>query len=160
MGPFGRLPPGDVHQMPRVLLILSLLALGPAVAMAQGAAGGEPLFAVHRQPAIPQVSLRMSLLVDDPPGFAGAGHLIQHLQYASLQNQAQAVGAQVRIERTTDAIVYSVTGPAAELHFLAGILRSTLQPPRASARPAAMSAACFCRWTTKRLLRAATAGRN
>lgn len=122
--------------MPRftrpLVLIAAALAGLPVAAAGQGE-GGEPMFVVHRQPAIPLVTLRMSLLVDDPAGMAGAGHFIQHLQYARLQSQADVVGGQVRIDRTADAIVYSVTGPAAELHFLAGMLRSTLQPPSAGA---------------------------
>ena len=93
----------------------------------------EPFFAVHRQPAIPLVSLRMSLLVDDPPGLAGAGHLLQHIRYPSLEAQAQVVGAKVRVERTSDAIVYTVTGPTVELPYLAAILRSALEPPVAGA---------------------------
>lgn len=115
--------------MIRVFCILLLLLALPVGAAAQG----EPMFAVHRQPAIPLVTLRMSLLVNDPPGLAGAGHLIQHLQYGRLQSRAQVIGGEVRIERTADAIVYSVTGPAAELRFLAELLRSTLQPPTAGA---------------------------
>jgi predicted Zn-dependent peptidase len=73
----------------------------------------------------------MSLLADDPPGLAGAGHLLQHLHYPRLESEAQAVGAHVRIDRTADALVYTITGPAAELRYLATILRSTLQPPQA-----------------------------
>jgi predicted Zn-dependent peptidase len=37
----------------------------------------------------------------------------------------------VQVERTADAIVYTVTGPAAELSYLAGVVRAALQPPRA-----------------------------
>ena len=120
---------------PRRLLTALLAAVTGSVLIdvpAPGQTRGEPIFVVHHQPAIPLVSLRLSLLVDDPPGLAGAGHLIQHLQYPGLQTRAQAVGGQIAIERTTDAVIYSVTGPAAELHYLAGILKSVLQPPVAS----------------------------
>jgi predicted Zn-dependent peptidase len=151
--------------LPRLVLLAGAYAVQPVAVAAQGEGAGEPLFAVHQQPAIPLVTLRMSLQVDDPPGFAGAGHLIQHLQYAELQNQAQVVGAQVQIERTPDAIVYSVTGPAAELHYLARILRSTLQPPRvgAGARLTAehqLAEERLAEWETAgRHLRAALRGR-
>lgn len=119
--------------LPLILFAGIGAATGPARATAQAEASGEPLFVVHRQPAIPLVSLRMALLVDDPPGLAGAGHLLQHIQYPALERQAQEVGAKVQIERTSDAVVYTVTGPTAELRFLAGLLRSTLQPPTAGA---------------------------
>jgi predicted Zn-dependent peptidase len=42
------------------------------------------------------------------------------------------VGATVQAERSADAIVYTVTGPAAELPYLAGVVRAALQTPRAS----------------------------
>lgn len=103
----------------------------PTLSAQEGGSGG-PVLAVHRQPAIPLVSIRLSLLVDDPPGLAGAGHLIQHLHYPGLRNRAHDVGARVQIERTSDAIVYTVTGPTAELAYLTDLLRSTLEAPVAT----------------------------
>lgn len=120
---------------PRLLPLLALFAAAihsvSWAGMAHSQQEDAPVISVHRQPAIPLVALRMSLLADDPPGLAGAGHLFQHLHYPRLLNEAQNVGAQVRIERTADAVVYTVTGPTAEIRFLASILRSTLQPPTA-----------------------------
>jgi predicted Zn-dependent peptidase len=87
---------------------------------------------VHRQPAIPIAALRMSLQVNDPPGYAGAGHLFQRLQLPRLRDQVSRVGGRVQIERNSDAIVYTVIGPAAELEFLAATLRSALVPPTVS----------------------------
>lgn len=86
---------------------------------------------VHRQPSVPIVALRLSLLANDPPGYAGAGHLIQHLIYPSLQDRAARVGGAVEIQRTADALVYTATGPATELDYLAGLLTSTLYAPDA-----------------------------
>lgn len=89
-----------------------------------------PAVTVHRQPALPVVALRMALLADDPQGFAGAGHLIQHLHLPAMEEQAARVGARVQALRTSDALVYTVTGPAAELDYLAGVLRGALAAPR------------------------------
>jgi predicted Zn-dependent peptidase len=115
-----------------LLALLGVVAAGwPRPLAAQSQAAREPAFAVHHQPAIPLVSLRMSLLADDPAGLAGAGHLLQHLHYPRLLTEAQAVGAHVRIDRTADAVVYTITGPTAEIRYLATILRSALQPPAA-----------------------------
>jgi predicted Zn-dependent peptidase len=88
---------------------------------------------VHRQPALPIVALRLALLADDPPGYAGAGHLFQHLVYGSLQDQVARVGGRVQVQRTSDAIAFTVTGPASELDHLAAALRSTLRVPPAGA---------------------------
>jgi predicted Zn-dependent peptidase len=86
-------------------------------------------FVLHHQPAIALVSLRMSLLADDPSGYAGAGHLIQHLVFPSIQNQVGRVGGTAQMQRTSDAVVYTVTGPALELEYLAGVLRGALVVP-------------------------------
>jgi predicted Zn-dependent peptidase len=78
------------------------------------------------------VALRLAILADDPAGYAGAGHLIQHLVYPSLQEQVARVGGRVEMARSADALVYAVSGPADELVYLAGVLRSALRPPRPS----------------------------
>lgn len=121
-------------------MILSLLTLTAALAAADtvtdpaAAARVAPAaVVVHHQPAIPIVALRMSLLSDDPAGFAGAGHLIQHLQQPRLRERVRQVGGQVQIQRSSDALVYTVIGPAAELGYLAEVLQSALRVPSASA---------------------------
>lgn len=91
---------------------------------------GRPAVIVHRQPAIPLVALRLALLADDPPGYAGAGHLVQHLVEAPLRDRVGRVGGRIRLERTSDAVVFSVSGPAGELGFLADALRRALDVPR------------------------------
>jgi predicted Zn-dependent peptidase len=117
-----------------LLLALALAAAPPADtlrARAEPAAALQPVVVVHRQPALPIVALRLSLLADDPPGYAGAGHLFQHLLLPSLQDQVRRVGGRVSVVRTADAVVYTVVGPATELDYLAGVLRSALQAPLA-----------------------------
>src|SRR3954471_20230357 len=69
---------------------------------------------VQQQPAIPVVALRLSLLADDPPGYAGAGHLLQHLVLPSLEEQVARVGGRVAAVRGSDGLVYQVVGPASE----------------------------------------------
>lgn len=100
-----------------------------ALAFVLAAADTTPAVVVHRQPAIPLVALRMALLAADPPGYAGAGHLIQHLTEPRLREQAAIVGGRVQTERTADAVVYTVVGPAVELPFLGSILRSAWLAP-------------------------------
>lgn len=111
-------------------LLLALAALPADTAVRGAAAQDAPAVTVHRQPALPVVALRLSLLADDPPGYAGAGHLMQHLHLQALEDQAGRVGGRVQAQRTSDALVYTVVGPAAELDYLAGILRSALRAPR------------------------------
>jgi predicted Zn-dependent peptidase len=119
-----------------VLLLAGLAGLSPAnppgtaelesTRLSNGAA-----VAVHRQPGVPVVSLRMSILAPDPAGYSGAGHMIQHVLFPSLRDRAARVGGVVQIQRTSDAIVYTASGPAAELDFLAQLLVSALSPPAA-----------------------------
>lgn len=108
---------------------LAVDTTGPAPRLAE-AATERPAVIVHRQPAIPLVALRLSILADDPPGYAGAGHLVQHLVEARLRERVERVGGGVRLERSSDAVVFMVSGPAAELEYLAGSLGSVLSPPR------------------------------
>lgn len=86
---------------------------------------------VHRQPGVPVVALRMSIIAADPAGYAGAGHMIQHVQYPSLRDRARRVGGTIQTQRTSDAIVYTVVGPAIELDDLAALLVDALRPPQA-----------------------------
>ncbi|HEX7240898.1 MAG TPA: hypothetical protein VF263_11565 [Longimicrobiaceae bacterium] len=116
-----------------------LLALSLAAGLAPGDTAARPagplpaavagMVTVHRQPAIPIVALRLSLLADDPPGYAGAGHLFQHRVVPSLREQVRRVGGEVQEVRGSDAVVYTVVGPASELGFLAEVLRSALRVP-------------------------------
>jgi predicted Zn-dependent peptidase len=78
---------------------------------------------------VPVISLRLSILAADPAGYAGVGHLIQHIIYPSLEDRASRIGAKVSMQRTSDAIIYTATGPAEELPALARLLIQTLQPP-------------------------------
>lgn len=117
-----------------MLLLALTLAAGPVPAdtlatpppRTDAVAG---MVAVHRQPAIPIVALRLSLLADDPPGYAGAGHLIQHLHLPAMKERMRRVGGEVQAVRTADAVVYTAIGPASELDYLAEVLRSALRPP-------------------------------
>lgn len=98
----------------------------------EAGAGAAAAISVHRQPAVPLVALRLALVASDPPGYAGAGHLVQHLVHPTLREQAAHVGARVQLERTADAVVFTITGPTAELGYMAEILRAALRPGVAS----------------------------
>lgn len=112
------------------LAVLAALAAAPDTLPPRGAAAqAEPAIVVLREPALPLVTLRLSLLADDPPGYAGAGHLVQHLHEAALAERVRRVGGRVQMARTSDAVVYTVAGPAAELEHLAGSLAAVLRAP-------------------------------
>ncbi|HEU0051540.1 MAG TPA: hypothetical protein VFQ39_00140 [Longimicrobium sp.] len=122
-------------------LLLALAAAGPDTAAAPRAPAQDgPAVVVHRQPALPVAALRLSLLADDPAGYAGAGHLFQHLLLAAMEEQAGRVGARVQAVRTSDAVVYSIVGPAEELDYMAGVLRSALRAPQSPSSTDLLSA--------------------
>lgn len=112
-----------------ILAVVLALAAADTVPPLPPAAADEPAVVVLRQPALPIVALRMSLLADDPPGYAGAGHLVQHLVLPSLEERVARVGGRVQAVRTSDAVVYTVIGPASELDYLAQTLRGVLRAP-------------------------------
>jgi predicted Zn-dependent peptidase len=103
----------------------------PAPRVEQARTAERAAVVLHRQPGLPVVSLRLSILANDPPGYAGAGHMVQHLIYPGLQDRAARVGGQLQMQRTSDAIVYTITGPASELSYMAQVLTSTLSAPTA-----------------------------
>lgn len=111
------------------LAVALALAAADTVPPAPAPAADEPVVVVLRQPALPIVALRMSLLADDPPGYAGAGHLVQHLVLPTLEDRVARVGGRVQAVRTSDAVVYTVVGPASELDYLAQTLRGVLRAP-------------------------------
>lgn len=111
-----------------VALAAAQLALADSVPIQPPTLQASPLVSVHRMSALPLVALRLSVLADDPPGYAGAGHLIQHLVYPEMEERIERVGGRVQIVRNPDAVVYTVVGPAAELPYLSEVLRSALQP--------------------------------
>jgi predicted Zn-dependent peptidase len=114
-----------------MLILAAALALAAAdtVPPTPSVRADEPAVVVLRQPALPIVALRLSLLADDPPGYAGAGHLMQHLMLPSLEERVSRVGGRVQAVRTSDAVVYTVIGPASELDYLAQSLRGVLRAP-------------------------------
>jgi predicted Zn-dependent peptidase len=104
------------------------LALAPVDSAVRVRTAEPGAIIVHRQPALPIVALRLSVLASDPPGYAGAAHLIQHLVFPTLQEQVRRVGGRAQMQRNADGVVYSVVGPAAELQYLTWALRGALQP--------------------------------
>jgi predicted Zn-dependent peptidase len=112
-----------------ILAVALALAAADTVPPLPPPTADEPAVVVLRQPALPIVALRLSLLADDPPGYAGAGHLMQHLVLPSLEERVGRVGGRVQAVRTSDAVVYTVVGPAQELDYLAQTLRAVLRPP-------------------------------
>src|SRR5688500_18002548 len=118
--------------MLNLAVALALAAAAPdTVPPPVAPSAAEPAVVVLRQPALPIVALRLSLLADDPPGYAGAGHLMQHLLLPRLEERVARVGGRVQAVRTSDAVIYTVVGPAVELDYLAESLRGALAPPPA-----------------------------
>jgi len=116
--------------MLNLAVALALAAAAPdTVPPPPAPSAAEPAVVVLRQPALPIVALRLSLLADDPPGYAGAGHLMQHLLLPRLEERVARVGGRVQAVRTSDAVVYTVVGPAGELGYLAETLNAVLRPP-------------------------------
>ena len=129
--PRGSILPADWSRNTPVMVPL-LFALLAADTLPRPTAPPAASVIVHRQPALPVVALRLSLLADDPPGYAGVGHLIQHLMQPRLEQEVERVGGHAQMERNADALIYTISGPASELGYLAGVLRSALELPRFS----------------------------
>jgi predicted Zn-dependent peptidase len=118
-------------QTSMLIPLLAWLAAAPAADTVPAARPSDAPAAVlvHRQSSLPIVAIRLSLLADDPPGYAGVGHLIQHLHEPMLEQRMQRLGGRASIERNADALVYTVTGAVEDLDELVAALRAVLEPP-------------------------------
>jgi predicted Zn-dependent peptidase len=121
-------------------LLLATLAVGDSVVavaprVETGLSAQGVALTVHRQPSVPLVALRLALVASDPAGYAGAGHLYQHIVHGALRERAAQVGARVLLERSADAVVFTITGPSEELDYMAGVLRDILRPAPADDVP-------------------------
>jgi predicted Zn-dependent peptidase len=112
-----------------IIIAMALAAVLSPAAPVGSDTTSRPALIVHHQPALPVVALRLSIQTDDPPGYAGAGHLLQHLVLAELSDQVERVGGRASIVRNSDALVYTVVGPALELDHLAAALLGALRAP-------------------------------
>lgn len=81
------------------------------------------------------VSLRLSIPFREEGAEAAAGQLLQVQAHQRMQRLAQRIGARAEAHRTPQALVYQVSGPAAELDFLGWILREGIAPPSDSDFP-------------------------
>lgn len=136
---------GVPHVQLRPLLVL-LTLLGPATASAQAVpvepgvsdplvpdsvlhAPGFPRIVRLPAPAPGVVTLRLSIPLVESPAEAGAGRLIETLAHARVEGPASTLGARLETGRTPWGIVYTVTGPAADLDHLVFLLREATRAP-------------------------------
>lgn len=78
------------------------------------------------------VALRVSVPVRENAEEAGAAQIIRALAQDRMEAVASRVGARARAIRSSDALIYEVAGPAADLDFLGRVLREGLKEPDAS----------------------------
>ena len=89
---------------------------------------GGPEVAIFRSVAGEVVSLRLSVLLREERGEAGAGQFIQIQAEDRMRSLAERIGARAEVHRTLQALVYQVSGPVADLDFLGWILREGIRP--------------------------------
>ncbi len=90
---------------------------------------GLPRVVLYRTGTSDVVTLRLSVPLEEAPEEAGAGQLLRRLAQDRMDALASRVGAQVRVIRHGTALVYEVSGSAADLDFLGWILREGVRAP-------------------------------
>jgi predicted Zn-dependent peptidase len=133
-----------IHTFLLIGLSLQLLAgpTGPAAsaAFAQTAqapfeadlvvkAPGGPETHVFLRPGNGTVAIRVSFPLAESPDEAGAAQILRALAASRMEGMARRIGAQARVIRTAEALVYEASGPASEIDFLAWILNEGLRQP-------------------------------
>ncbi|CAN5648960.1 hypothetical protein BH23GEM11_BH23GEM11_06510 [soil metagenome] len=94
-------------------------------------APGGPETHVFLRPGHGTVTLRVSFPLAESTDEAGAAQILRALAEARMQGMARRIAARPRVARTTEALVYEVSGPASELDFLVWILSEGLRQPEA-----------------------------
>lgn len=74
-------------------------------------------------------TLRLSVALEEGPAEAGAGQILRDLALARMDGLAGPVSARVDARRTPWGLVYSVVGAAADLEYLAYLLREAVSEP-------------------------------
>lgn len=131
----------------RRLLPLALLAglAGPEVSAAQVGeldplvpdsvlvAPGFPRIVRLPAPTPGLVSFRLAIPLNERPAEAGAGRMLEALALRRITGAAASLGADVESGRTPWGLVYTVTGPLADLDHLAFVLREAARAPSTNA---------------------------
>ncbi len=90
---------------------------------------GGPEVAIFRTASPHIISLRLSVPLHEERAEAGAGRFIQIQAEDRMRSLSDRIGARAEVRRTPQALVYQVSGAAAELDFLGWILREGLRAP-------------------------------
>ncbi len=89
--------------------------------------GGEVAVFRHVPPEV--IAIRVSVPFEEVREEAGAGQLLRIQAQDRMAVLAARVGARAAVHRTPQALVYEVSGAAADLDFLAWILREGMRRP-------------------------------
>lgn len=90
---------------------------------------GAPEVHLFPRPGSGAVTLRLSFPAREPEWEAGSLQLVRALAAERMTGMAARMGVEARVQRTPEALVYSVSGPASELDFLARVLNEGLRAP-------------------------------
>jgi predicted Zn-dependent peptidase len=88
-----------------------------------------PLLVVREQKLPPLIAIRLSVPVEEPPGLAGAGRVLQLLVQDRLHSEVERFGGRIEFLRTPGHLVYSVRGPATAFGEMVAVLRYAVAPP-------------------------------
>lgn len=89
---------------------------------------GPPLH-IYRSGASDVISLRVSVPFVEGWRDAGAGQVLARMADERMDAIGSRIGARSRAIRTATSLVYEVSGPTADLDFLAWVLRAGLEEP-------------------------------
>jgi len=104
--------PADAFQPDTVLIVPG----GPRLVLVASVDGGV-------------AALRLSVPLDEGPSEAGAGQVLRDLALDRMRGMAGPVGARVSATRTPWGLTYTVEGAAADLEYLAYLLREAVAEP-------------------------------
>jgi hypothetical protein len=92
-------------------------------------AQGGPETHVFLRPGNGTVAVRVSFPLAESADEAGAAQILRSLAASRMAGMARRIGAQARVVRTAEALVYETSGPASEIDFLVWVLNEGLRQP-------------------------------
>jgi hypothetical protein len=93
-----------------------------------------PLLVVREQSAPPLIAIRLSIPVEESPGLAGAGRVLQLLIQERAQAEVDRFGGRLELTRTPSHLVYAVAGPAIAFGEMVAVLKYAVAPPQSVLR--------------------------
>lgn len=90
---------------------------------------GGPLIVTRPLRSLPLIAIRLSIPYQELPGLENAGRVLQLISEERARSEIRRFGGRLELSQTPTHLVYSLSGPSANLGELASVLRYLVSAP-------------------------------